>query len=64
MGAGLLAMTAAPSTSISTDPPQSRASSLPQGIWGEFKSCSHPETRPRAVSSLATGHWYGCTSGF
>ncbi len=34
VGASLLAMAAAQSTSIQADPPLSRAGSLPQGMWG------------------------------
>ncbi|MDN3225040.1 metal ABC transporter ATP-binding protein, partial [Pseudomonas nunensis] len=37
VGAGLLAKAACQSPSISTDPPHSRASSLPQGIGGLHK---------------------------
>ena len=41
MGASLLAMTAAHSTRIQADPPLSRASSLPQGIWVGHKFYIH-----------------------
>jgi len=39
VGAGLLANTAAHSTSLQAVPPLSRAGSLPQGICGGYRSC-------------------------
>jgi hypothetical protein len=50
VGAGLPAKTAAPLTSPPTDPPQSRASSLPQGIGGE---CRIAERSKNCGSGLA-----------
>ncbi|MDP9781861.1 hypothetical protein J2W59_001682 [Pseudomonas fluorescens] len=52
VGAGLLANTAAHSTSLQAAPPLSRASPLPQWICGEHQSCDRPRS-PVGASLLA-----------
>jgi hypothetical protein len=39
----LPAMAVGHSTSLQADPPLSRASPLPQEIWGEHRLCEHPK---------------------
>ncbi len=57
VGASLLAMAAAHSTSMQADPPLSRAGSLPQGIGSEQGWCVHPRTRVGAsLLAMAVAH--------
>ncbi|AVU76504.1 hypothetical protein CRX69_15365 [Pseudomonas rhizophila] len=53
MGASLLAMRPAHSTLQPTDPPLSRAGSLPQEICGGYKSCSYPDPEGPGVSEVS-----------
>ncbi|SDG38219.1 hypothetical protein SAMN04490204_4073 [Pseudomonas thivervalensis] len=53
VGASLLAMAAAQSTSSEADPPLSRASSLPQWACGEHKLHEHPSSLPQRSRAAA-----------
>nr|TSB53174.1 hypothetical protein FEE99_05255 [Pseudomonas sp. ef1] len=58
VGASLLAMAAAHSTSSLPDPTQSRAGSLPQGIcvdWWDWRSAGHSRLRQNCCPLQAVG---------